>query len=175
MTTLKERLITALSEEVIAATILHNNGAALAFDKAIDIVNELIPDDHVLVPITTTEGARPMNYEEMSDFEINKAVAKIIHPAFEPLSEGDSFNQRGDDDEVWLDNYPYQFAPCNSWADAGPIIVENDIEVKPNKKGFDYAQAFVLVQNGRCHAIFSHHCDGVLRAAMIVYLKMQDQ
>ena len=119
-----------------------------------------------------------MDYETATDFEINALVATYhleygMHMDILEDIKGKSAitcflpNEVGDEINVFIGDF------CNNPSDAWPIIVENDIEVKPNKKGFDYAQAFVLVQNGRCHAIFSHHCHGVLRAAMIVFLKMK--
>ena len=114
-----------------------------------------------------------MDYETAKDFEINKAVAEALgyeSPSVKSQNHAAILiHGKGTPHRPIMDNYN----PCNNPSDAWPIIVENDIEVKPNKKGFDYAQAFVLVQNGRCHAIFSHHCHGVLRAAMIVFLKMK--
>lgn len=56
-----------------------------------------------------------MSYSEMSDHKINVLVAKAID---------------GNADESYpLYRHLEVFDPCNSWADAGPIIEENKIDI----------------------------------------------
>lgn len=100
-----------------------------------------------------------MNYSEISDFEINKAVGMATGDATvsEPV-----FNQ------VIRNSNGKQFDPCNSWADAGPIILENRIGLEPAIKGARW-----VAQNGYFKTAEAHV--NPLRAAMIVFLMMQEQ
>ena len=101
------------------------------------------------------------DYSNMSDFEINKCVAKIyggfaltlaVHN--EPPS-GKSFD-------------PGRFDPCNNPADAWHIITSNRIGIVPGTATDKWA---------------AHHGDwdiaiadvNPLRAAMIVFLMMQEE
>ncbi len=100
-----------------------------------------------------------MNYSNWTDFAINAAVgaatglAKSSEPAFSLVirnSDGGKFD------------------PCNSWADAGPIIEKQELGI-------------VKVLNGWCATHDADEHGGVytvdtspLRAAMIVFLMMQE-
>ena len=99
-----------------------------------------------------------MDYETASDFEINKAVA-------EALGSYGICDRRGD---VLVRNKP--FDPCNSWADAGPIIVEN-------KGCISYAGllGWYAANNPDGDNLIQFWDKNPLRAAMIVFLKMQEQ
>lgn len=113
-----------------------------------------------------------MNYAEMTDFQINKAVAIAQGYAEEDCDFG--WTGRPDVGVEWNEEAGYpskSFNYCNSWADAGPIIEKNRISLEFD--GDDVAQW--------CHAI---SCDGLhrveyqsnpLRAAMIVFLMMQEK
>lgn len=102
-----------------------------------------------------------MNYAEMSDFEINKLVGSATCEATvsEPV-----FNQ------VIRNSNGKEFNPCNSWADAGPIIEKNRISIEFD--GDDTAQW--------CHTISCEGLYGIeyqsnpLRAAMITFLLIQE-
>jgi len=92
-----------------------------------------------------------MDYSKLSDFEINEVVSMAL------LSQ----SKNPESKYVAIGNY------CNSWADAGPIIVANRITLMPASTGdkwmaqaFEYAIADVSINP--------------LRAAMIVYLMMQE-
>lgn len=119
-----------------------------------------------------------MNYSEMTDFEINCAVAASLGREFfynspgEPGRRRKSFviNERCRDvyeSEAWSSDV---FAPCKLWADAGPIIQENGIGLMPFKK-LD-AAAWDL-SCGLMSAKKVNH-ENPLRAAMIVFLMMQE-
>lgn len=108
------------------------------------------------------------DYSKLSDFEINKCVAKI-HGGFaltlavhnEPPS-GKSFD-------------PGRFDPCNNPADAWPIIVENSISIINDKDCFPRAtnDSFLFINDQFDDCI--HWCDrNPLKAAMIVFLMMQE-
>jgi hypothetical protein len=101
-----------------------------------------------------------MDYENMSDFEINKLVAEAIGCTIHGKRQGnpiiDSFTGRA-------------FDPCNNVNDAWPIITENKIGGHWGKAspGVYFAvsglEEFVVMDKNP------------LRAAMIVYLMMQEQ
>ncbi|EPO6584313.1 phage protein NinX family protein [Enterobacter hormaechei] len=105
-----------------------------------------------------------MDYSQLSDFEINKRVAQL-HGGFaltlavhdEPPS-GKSLD-------------PGRFDPCNNPADAWPIITANKISIyamsEADKRGGWGAEAF------HPNDAYSFN-DNPLRAAMIVFLMMQD-
>lgn len=112
--------------------------------------------------------ATKVNYAEMSDAEINVEVAKLIFPASEM-------------------NIPYYHRPdvyiyhrngtsenkdyCNSWADAGPIIAENGIGIMPFKKRPARAWPTSIGLLSKANV----EDNSPLRAAMIVFLMMQEQ
>lgn len=103
-----------------------------------------------------------MKYAEMSDFEINKAVgmatgeATVSEPVFKQVIR----NSNG-----------REFNPCNSWADAGPIIVENGIGLMPFKKS--PAKAWSTSAGLLGNANVQHA--NPLRAAMIIFLMMRGE
>lgn len=95
-----------------------------------------------------------MNYQEMSDFEINCAAAYHIGLSTVIMAENKEFN------------------PCNSWDDAGPIIQQNGINLMASKVvdsgGLKEWEA--MSYEGNCH----HWGElNPLRAAMIVFLMMK--
>lgn len=126
-----------------------------------------------------------MKHEEMSDFEINCAVSRslgVSHVFWYSKSEKDFCeeippNKRG---PIWKTNEQSVlwytpsngnvFNPCNSWADAGPIIQEFGIELSfgsnthPSLNGLCMAS---IGQNSSTNA-------NPLRAAMIVFLMMNE-
>lgn len=119
-----------------------------------------------------------MNYSEMSDFEINCAVAAYLGREFFYNSPGEPGRRRKSfviddrcrdvyESEVWSSDV---FAPCKSWADAGPIIEANEISLNS------------VYEGGPCWLSFAgddgeigHTDTSPLRAAMIVFLMIQEQ
>lgn len=104
-----------------------------------------------------------MNYSDMTDFFINKAVAATF---LEEWYDNGKCVIKCDDDDRSI------FNPCNSWSDAGPIIVSNLIALKP---------VSLFVGGHRWFATKGEGDFGIkaadnnpLRAAMIVFLKMQE-
>lgn len=104
-----------------------------------------------------------MNYSELSDDKINLQV-------FERL-----FGNIGEDRDmlrVWQQG---KFQPCSSWADAGPIIEKHkiclaaDVFAEPGDGGEWIAQPAYGWDSERVRH------DNPLRAAMIVFLMMQEQ
>ncbi len=105
-----------------------------------------------------------MKYEEMSDFEINKLVVSYLPLCLVKKSSTTSESAVLAHDLI----NQYEFDPCNNWADAGPIIAENkiNIEWRDSLKVLPMARG-----TGGCD---SYQADkNVLRAAMICFLKMK--
>ena len=96
-----------------------------------------------------------MNYSGMSDDKINLYVFEIF------------FGKLGEDKDmvrVWQKG---KFQPCNSWADAGPIIEKYGIGLKRQSNG-----VWVSTQPG---GLWPKYHENPLRAAMIVFLMMQEK
>lgn len=102
-----------------------------------------------------------MNYSEMSDFDIDLAV---FQAKFGPI---------GCDKDMWRVWKQGKFRPCESWADAGPIIQNNYLSIECDDM-FDEPtpQSYWKAHNPRGN----HYTDeNPLRAAMIVFLMMMMQ
>ena len=104
-----------------------------------------------------------MDYSKLSDFEINKMVAELFH---NPDDTGGGFGQ-----DIYmvfngLDSCSREFNPCNNPSDAWPIIFESEINIQ-FRHGAD------LPPMAR-HCDFYHVDKNPLRAAMIVYLMMNE-
>ncbi|MBD8129416.1 phage protein NinX family protein, partial [Pantoea agglomerans] len=66
-----------------------------------------------------------MNYAEMSDFEVNKAVAVALGGVATTDYRGLAIYDMGESQPLVVSQCMHSkgdFLPCNSWADAGPII-----------------------------------------------------
>ncbi len=114
-----------------------------------------------------------MDYSQLSDFEINKRVFKAIVGA-KPLgyphnADGRSVGNESNGDYRWYDY-------CNNPEDAWPIITENKISIMFDSTDTRYEGEY----HEWCDAISSCQKFGIqyqsnpLRAAMIVFLMMQD-
>ncbi|MBG6040248.1 DUF2591 domain-containing protein [Proteus mirabilis] len=117
-------------------------------------------------------------YTEMSDFEINLAVAHIA------LGKG-SYDWCPDKKEVYfagIDGGEFlhhgYFDPCNNPSDAMPIIIENNISLHaPNlREGWmaEYTGSGDDVNDGLQADYFDAHNKNPLRSAMEVFLMMKD-
>ena len=108
------------------------------------------------------------NYEEQSDFEINQQVAWALGCHTLPVVDGDI-----DVFIVPLDE-PQIFDPCNKASDAWPIITENKIDIRHNytEQGEDIAHKTALIGDDEDYMFWSSG-DNLLRSAMIVFLKME--
>ena len=103
-----------------------------------------------------------MNYEVMSDFEINKAVAIALghkcyydNGSFTNGLMGSSVVVKGNG-TIGSVNF------VNSWADAGPIIQENKIPLNPFRDAWTAGERRDVKSKNP------------LRAAMIVFLMMKE-
>ncbi|MFV4845193.1 phage protein NinX family protein [Edwardsiella tarda] len=105
-----------------------------------------------------------MNYAEMSDFEINRAVFMATGIDYEDISDvpigGGSAIAFGDGCK-WRE-YDY----CNNPADMWPLIVENEIATLPYGRN-----SLWMVSAKGCR----YHHTNPLRAAAIVYLMMKER
>lgn len=104
------------------------------------------------------------SYEEMSDFEINKRVFKVIVGA-KPLgyphnADGRSVGNESNGNYRWYDY-------CNNPSDAWPIIVDNKISLTCHQSRGEWSAVFNA--DNICF-----HANNPLRAAMIVFLKMNE-
>jgi hypothetical protein len=116
-----------------------------------------------------------MNYSEMTDFEINCAVATSLGREFFYNSPGEPGKRRKSFviDDVCRDVYESGawssdvFDPCKSWADAGPIIEKENISLTCHQSRDEWA------------AIFNRHCmsanQNPLRAAMECFLMIKER
>lgn len=111
-----------------------------------------------------------MNYEEMSDFEINVAVAKAIGLDVQYQS------MRNDGRvlvvvklDFGVERYYRIPDYCSDWSDAGPVMVENRIGIYPSE-GPDFMPWMASpVGSGLLYTD-----KNPLRAAMIAFLMMKD-
>ncbi|HBQ5946563.1 TPA: DUF2591 family protein [Klebsiella pneumoniae] len=115
-----------------------------------------------------------MDYSILSDFEINKLVASAIGLEVKgyPQYDGSAVwyvvkNDSGNDFFDYIDYSDF----CNNPADAWPIITANKISIyamsEKDDRGRWGAEAFYPNES-------YHFNDNPLRAAMIIFLMMQD-
>lgn len=106
-----------------------------------------------------------MNYNEMSDDAIAKGV--VMAMGGKEMSDGVFLceNKRYD---ICSPKSSFNFDPCNSWSDAGPIIEKSGIGIMPMLMGWRAA-----TERG-CRDYTSIANENPLRAAMIVFLMMQE-
>lgn len=115
-----------------------------------------------------------MNYEEMSDHEINTQVTSIIFGCEKwSLSESNlSFYHCGLDGSGFYEQLIIDY--CNNPSDAWPIIVGNGIGVTPHGEKW-MANNFNPSNVGSYQVQTMSYDKNPLRAAMIVFLMMKEQ
>ncbi|AUR92488.1 NinX [Vibrio phage 1.173.O._10N.261.55.A11] len=110
-----------------------------------------------------------MNYEDMSDFEINKEVARVT-----------DFDWHRDGSVVFKDNKngdAKEFDPCNNPSDAWPIIFQHGIcltSPTTGRKHQLWSASWNEDGDRWSHGDITHGDKNPLRAAMICFLKMRD-
>ncbi len=113
-----------------------------------------------------------MDYENASDFEINKRVAECeFYPVRKIYKANDT-----DESVTVLGKVAYSnFDPCNNPANAWPIITENKIGIwtHPSFDPLWTARYNIVGKKGKI-TFDVYHDKNPLRAAMIVYLMMQE-
>lgn len=98
-----------------------------------------------------------MNYSEMSDYEISCEVGRAISFADYLLARSEQKNY------------------CNSWADSGPIIQQNNISLlKCERMDSWVAGSSYWVDGAEWSVDWLSDDQNPLRAAMIVFLMMQE-
>ena len=116
-----------------------------------------------------------MNYEEMSDFEVNKEVAFkirgrdavcVIGTSLSKLVRIFNGNSKREEESGWVD-----FDPCNNPSDAWPIIVENGICL--NTDDIWYASVEHPIDHPDYNTIEVGD-KNPLRAAMICFLYLEN-
>lgn len=123
-----------------------------------------------------------MDYSQLSDFEINVAVFEAIHNGSPDYKEGESGDMvfvsfEGDivnGNAVEVEVERGSFNPCANPADAWPIITENNISIILDNPSMPCAtdNARDLFDDAGPNVGVAY--DNPLRAAMIVFLMMQD-
>lgn len=112
-----------------------------------------------------------MNYTEMTDSEINKAVSKHFKSHVFLNISGDPVSLEPDPAATYtgkdFDEVP--FDPCNSWADAGMFIEGHQISLDAIYEGGPRWLSFAG-DGGQ----FRYVDPNPRRAAMIVFLMMQE-
>ena len=110
-----------------------------------------------------------MNYDDMSGFEINKAVAKALGFKSDSIRNLNTTNIA-----IYQDGRPMDLVMrdyCNNPADAWLIIVGNRIGLHPNDDG-SYKAFTCMIDSDNYDREENH--DNPLVCAMIVFLKMKD-
>jgi hypothetical protein len=122
-----------------------------------------------------------MNYEEMSDFEINKRVALIVYSDLKIESIIQREHKLKSINRQALIKYSdscvrERFDPCNDPSDAWPIIVENRISIENDWNRIEIWMARIYRCNHQGFPVYDNHSESEnpLRAAMICFLKMKD-
>lgn len=123
-----------------------------------------------------------MDYSQLSDFEINVAVFEAIHNGSPDYKEGENgamvfISFEGDivnGDAVEVEVERGSFNPCANPVDAWPIITENNISIILDNPSMPCAtdNARDLFDDAGPNVGVAY--DNPLRAAMIVFLMMQD-
>ncbi|HBY5222935.1 TPA: DUF2591 domain-containing protein [Klebsiella pneumoniae subsp. ozaenae] len=111
-----------------------------------------------------------MDYSKLSDFEINLRVAEIVvdYDCISRLPYTDMAVHWGDGAN-W-----HVFNPCNNPADAWPIIVENEISLISRCANGEWKAQLHLGREDIFDSYASCWDINPLKAAMIVFLMMQE-
>lgn len=109
------------------------------------------------------------DYSKMSDQEINMAIAEVIFPDYKVIE-----SKSRPPSACVISHLPSKWVDyCNNPADAWPIIDENNITIINDSPSLRLAVSGVAACFNGSNPIWSAHENG-LRAAMIVFLKMQE-
>lgn len=114
-----------------------------------------------------------MNYEDMSDFQINSAVAENVLWNIRDCEEIYCNDKTGTCS--WADGANWhKFDPCNNPSDAWPVILANRIMLNPYCADDLWKAEVPCGFDGffKTYATCYHH--NPLRAAMVVFLMMQE-
>jgi len=116
-------------------------------------------------------------YEQMSDFEINRAVTKICCPDSYEVKDGYvSVIREGTGGFYNLITYHCEVDYCNNPSDAFPIILKNEIAISPYSLSEDspnceeYKDMWCAMKDKDWYVDDKNP----LRAAMIIFLMMKE-
>ena len=120
-----------------------------------------------------------MNYEDMSDFEINKIVAGHLHGEEWWYKYNTVLTMQlrpTDSGGMSMKKSPVNY--CNNPSDAWPIMMGNNIFIAPTRDDFEFKYMTKCLIDGSIGLAwtsrFTSYSDNPLRAAMICFLKMKD-
>lgn len=125
-----------------------------------------LPDYDVLLDEEIGEEIKMTDYSKLSDFDINKLVAEKLGYKFEARHPDDD-----DSIQVWDGSSVIYFDPCNDPSDAWPIIDDNNIDFRYE---FEEKEMPCALIGDDEDYLFWHSDKNRLRAAMIVYLMMNE-
>lgn len=117
-----------------------------------------------------------MNYEEMSDFEVNGYVSMTVHgfswiEFIDGCASHVKCGNEGSPGFAMIEVPDY----CNNPSDAWPIITANKMHVHPVNRVKNYSERYESWEVSVTNPYMCEECDNPLRAAMIVFLMMQGQ
>ncbi|CAL9955748.1 hypothetical protein VPHK24_0012 [Vibrio phage K24] len=116
-----------------------------------------------------------MNYEDMSDFEINAAVTCIVHEChgWEINWTNSCFFHCGVDGSGYYSQSIVDY--CNNPSDAWPIILKHGISITFDGIDWEADTAWMGCEDiNRSYNNIEKNAGKPLRAAMICFLKMKD-
>lgn len=125
-----------------------------------------------------------MNYNNMSDFEINLIVHCVLNPSINPVGAYEIEGATSPCDHYVSDihsHYSHNYLPryCSCPSQAHPVIFNNDIEISIGRHGGFKTGQYVAKgdwereENNNYANVTAFH-ENPLRAAMICFLKMKD-
>jgi len=115
------------------------------------------------------------NYDEMSDFEINKLVATQLHGEEWWHKYGVVFTmQLKPTDCGGMETRKAPVNYCKNPSDAWPIIVESKIDIAHTVSGDVSCAVFKADERGLYREFYPSVHKNPLRAAMICFLKIMD-
>lgn len=110
-----------------------------------------------------------MNYDELSNFEINKLVAESL--GLDAIGQ----SERENNSSIWLYDLQAYVDYCNNPNDAWPIIASSKIDLEWNKKDCCAARYYTILEDLHNKKDIHYHNKNPLRAAMIVFLMMKEE
>lgn len=120
---------------------------------------------------------RKPKYEEMSDFEVNQCIARIVTDG-DVIELDDMFPGPSEAavQVIYKVGIHGEFVDyCNNPSDAWPIIVENKICIQWYEDGHGIYASASMATSDESNNSFISDDENPLRAAMICFLKIKEQ
>lgn len=98
-----------------------------------------------------------MDYSKLDKFEINKLIQEYIKPDSFDIKSGYCHTREGK--LIWFNDAGSAIEKtvdfCDSWADAGQLMEDNDIELKKNNTKLSSGHYSAIFNTGYCvhHAV----------------------